>query len=689
MRFRYLLAAMGLAVIASCGGPVPGPVSGFIGNPYMPLWEHVPDGEPHVFEDPDNPGHYRVYVTGSHDTRYESYCGEDDRQWSAPVEDLTAWRDEGPVFTYAENGVWATMYAPDLVEVNRRDTGTRKYYLYPHCLMRMPMVCVGDRPNGPFTPVNVLTGGMVLPGSVIGFDPGVLVEEVDDPADPDYATGFRAYVAWGIVRSNGTELDQNTMYSPRRGTPDWPFLAPSQVTLMARDAREDQYTEQQRQYREWAGIGQEETIDFPAIAEGENLEDFDFFEASSFRKVGNKYVYIYSGHSGTEYGLEKSNATLRYAYADSPRGPWKSGGVLVDARAIVLSRDGSRLETSFGANNTHGSLAELNGQWYVFYHRAPRGFGYARQAMVAPVSVEADEKPVSEGGAVRISAYDPYRGGFMVKAADGNEYVGAEVTSEGFFMYGLPPYRYYSAGYACYLSNPDSMQDNWDVWDNRMDITQVKDGDIIGYKYFGFEGLAKPANGLPAFEGTRKGNGTAFNLFLAARTAQAFKVGVWMDSPWEDGACKGTRIGEIEVPAGGSADVTRFSVDVSAFVDGLKGKHAIYLVAEGPADEVLCDVVGLGFTKKGASLEFPVPPTVQISMNGQPVEMPAHPVWANDFNGLLDCTTYEVAVPAGTTMADVEATASSREVTITPDLAEMAFRCTYNGKTKTYRIIPQ
>ena len=26
------------------------------GNPYLPLWEHLPDGEPRVFEDPDNPG---------------------------------------------------------------------------------------------------------------------------------------------------------------------------------------------------------------------------------------------------------------------------------------------------------------------------------------------------------------------------------------------------------------------------------------------------------------------------------------------------------------------------------------------------------------------------------------------------------------------------------------------------------
>jgi len=32
------------------------------GNPYLPLWEHLPDGEPRVFEDPDKPGKYRIYI---------------------------------------------------------------------------------------------------------------------------------------------------------------------------------------------------------------------------------------------------------------------------------------------------------------------------------------------------------------------------------------------------------------------------------------------------------------------------------------------------------------------------------------------------------------------------------------------------------------------------------------------------
>ena len=48
-----------------------------VGNPYMPLWEHIPDGEPYVFEDPDQPGKYRVYVYGSHDNLVTAYCGRD------------------------------------------------------------------------------------------------------------------------------------------------------------------------------------------------------------------------------------------------------------------------------------------------------------------------------------------------------------------------------------------------------------------------------------------------------------------------------------------------------------------------------------------------------------------------------------------------------------------------------------
>ena len=148
------------------------------GNPYLPLWEHLPDGEPRVFEDPDNPGKYRVYIIGSHDVRFGSYCGPDIRAWSAPQEDLTNWRDEGPIFTYPIEGQWDVMYAPDLVEIKRKD-GKKEYYLYPHSRgrNREAMVCKGDRPTGPFKPINMNEDGTkTVPGSIFGFDPSVYVE---------------------------------------------------------------------------------------------------------------------------------------------------------------------------------------------------------------------------------------------------------------------------------------------------------------------------------------------------------------------------------------------------------------------------------------------------------------------------------------------------------------------------------
>ena len=199
------------------------------GNPYLPLWEHLPDGEPRVFEDPDRPGKYRAYIIGSHDTSVDRYCGSDIRMWSAPVEDLTDWRDEGAIFTYSHNGKWDIMYAPDLVEVPQKD-GSKIYYLYPHSRgpRREAMVCKGTRPDGPFTPVNLSEDGShTVAGSVLGFDPSIYVDIITDPSDPDYGTGFRAYGFWGFQRSLAAELDPATMYSVRPGTETMPYFIPA------------------------------------------------------------------------------------------------------------------------------------------------------------------------------------------------------------------------------------------------------------------------------------------------------------------------------------------------------------------------------------------------------------------------------------------------------------------------------
>ena len=404
---------------------------------------------------------------------------------------------------------------------------------------------------------------------------------------------------------------------------------------------------------------------------------------------------IYSGYSGAEYGLGITNSTLRYAYGDTPLGPWKSGGVLVDSRAPVLNRDGSRLQTTNAGHNTHGSIQLINGQWYVFYHRPPRGFGYARQSMVAPVRVEWDEKSVSEGGKVSIRAYDPYAEDsiWTVKDSRGNEYRGAEVTSEGFHIYGLDPYQYYSAGIACYLSDVTLQQDSWDIWDNHAPVTNVKNGNIIGYKYFGFGGLDKDKSGLKAFEGTKKGNQTAFNLFLTPKTPKTFKVNVWLDGPWDNATWKGEKIGEISVPANSAQEAKQFKIDVSKFVDGLNKKHAIFLVAEGP-EGALFDLIGLGFSSKRKEIVRPVAPVVGITVNGKNIELPEAPVRSTNANGITGYDIYEATykVPADASgIPVVSASADNKDVKIKITQAASAsgtaiVKFDYRGIVKTYRV---
>ena len=93
---------------------------------------------------------------------------------------------------------------------------------------------------------------------------------------------------------------------------------------------------------------------------------------------------------------------------------------------------------------------------------------------------------------------------------------------------------------------------------------------------------------------------------------------------------------------GNEGGVVRLSADVSGAVDGLKGKHAIYLVAEGEGGKPLCMLKGLGFSKKGKHLEFPKVPEVTISVNGEKVELPSTPTRMNADNGYTGYDRYDV-----------------------------------------------
>lgn len=128
----------------------------------------------------------------------------------------------------------------------------------------MRMVCKGKRPDGPFTPINLNADGTEeLPGSILDFDPSVYIENITDPKDPDYDTGFRAYGYWGFQHSSAAQLDPSTMYSLRPGTELIKYSLP------ACDAQ--------------GNVRDPKGTTYPII-KGQKPTDFNFFEASSIRK---------------------------------------------------------------------------------------------------------------------------------------------------------------------------------------------------------------------------------------------------------------------------------------------------------------------------------------------------------------------------------------------------------------------
>ena len=493
-----------------------------VGNPYMPLWEHIPDGEPYVFEDPDNPGHQRVYVYGSHDNLKTMYCGRDQVVWSASVDSLNNWRYDGIILIVDKNAKGEpfdsaqtadVLYAPD-VTLMTDSTGKKTYYLFPNDQTgyRNGLIAKSDRPDGPFEVCNWNADDPVKVDGIYGFDPAVFVD--DDG---------RVYGYWGFGHSMAAEIDPATMCTVKPGTKVVDGMIPG--------------------FQEQPG----------------NV--FRFFEASSIRKIKDKYVFIYSRFTAEgEFGLSTSNYTLAYAYSDNPLGPWTYGGTIIDGRGREINEQGDTIASGVVAGNTHGSICEINGQWYVFYHRQSGLNEYARQAMVAPIEVKVEE---GAGGKVTISE--------------------GEYNSEGFALNGLNPLERHSAGIACWLTGPKVAIHEWpnntffgsyveagygtetnfdepyDLKNNTNRVVNNTDGSIVGYKYFNFD----ETNGK---------DGLKLDIRLTPEGIDG-RIDIMADRPWE--SQKGVLLGSIDITSQMAQVPTELSVALPELYK-LSGKHAIY-----------------------------------------------------------------------------------------------------------------
>ena len=536
---KFVFALAVLTVIASCGRKPSTSVT--VGNPYLPLWEHIPDGEPYVFEDPDHPGKQRVYIYGSHDIERTMYCGRDQVVWSAPVDNLQDWRYDGVIFRIDKNrdgkplneeGLFDVLYAPDVCLVVDPD-GTKTYYLYPNDMgwKRNSLVAKSSRPDGPFEACNWSKDNPNETEGIMGFDPGVLVD--DDG---------RVYGYWGFSQSFGAELDPATMATLKPGT--------------------------------------EVMVDMVSHLHQDGI--FRFFEASSIRKIEDKYVFIFSRWTANgEFGLPDTNYTLAYAYSDNPLGHWTFGGTLIDARGRETGENGETIVSATPTGNTHGSICQIGGQWYVFYHRQTGRNEFARQAMVSPITVDVEEGP---GGKVVISE--------------------GEYTSEGFALEGLNPLERHPAAIACWYTGPkpwrqhgddmfsgsyiepgygteDRFDAPWDLRNNMNRVVNNTDGSIVGYKYFNFS----KTHGMKKLQ---------LRLQLVPEGIDG-TVTVWADRPWASQG--GIPVCSFNLFADMPQESTEVRIDVPA-ITRMQGKHALYLTfSSEEKGKSLCALESLVFSK--------------------------------------------------------------------------------------------
>ena len=306
-------------------------------NPYLPSWEYIPDGEPYVFGD-------RVYVYGSHDF-FNGYvfCMGDYVCWSAPVDDLGNWRYEGVIYPRNADPLnkegKMCLYAPD---VTVGPDG--RYYLY-YVLDKISIVsvAVSDTPAGRYE----------FYGYVHYPDGTRLGEREDD--EPQFDPGVL------------TEGDRTCLYTGFCGRGDKSRTGARAVTLD----------------RDMLTVISDPVLIVPGseYSAGTGYEGHAFFEASSIRKVNGRYYFIYSSEVMHE---------LCYAVSDEPLGGFKYGGVLVSNTDLHIdSYKPAELPMAMGANN-HGSIEQINGEWYIFYHRHTNGTWYSRQGCAEKLTMNAD-----------------------------------------------------------------------------------------------------------------------------------------------------------------------------------------------------------------------------------------------------------------------------------------------------------
>lgn len=305
-------------------------------NPYLPGKEYVPDGEPYIFDD-------RLYIFGSHDEfEAETYCTGSYVGWSAPLSDLGDWRYEGVILEKGQDPLdqdgTKQYYAPDVT----KGTDGRYYLYYSIEGSYVISVAVSNQPAGKY----------VFYGHVKDKEGHILGENQGDPFQFDPAV---------LVDDDGRIY----LYSGQ-GMPVPEIDGRQVLGALVCELDTDMLTCKTEQK-----VITSRTIN--------TFEENPFFEASSIRKIGGTYYFIYSPLPNVH--------TLCYATSRYPDREFKYQGVIISNGGMKACKEGVQKPEYYWGNN-HGSILEMDYELYIFYHRHTNKSSWCRQGCVEHLVME-------------------------------------------------------------------------------------------------------------------------------------------------------------------------------------------------------------------------------------------------------------------------------------------------------------
>jgi len=264
-------------------------------------------------------------------------------------------------------------------------------------------------------------------------------------------------------------------------------------------------------------------------SDGTGFKGHEFFEASSIRKHGDTYYFVYSSVAGNE---------LCYATSKNPLKDFVYGGVIISNIDLNIDTYKPAGKPMNFWNNNHGSIVGIKGKWYVFYHRHTNGKEFSRQACLEPIKIEKDGK---------INQVEITSNGPNGEPLDGNGEYPAYIACNLFCLdYGVLTDEQYWSQRDTLL--PFITQDGRDGDEETGFVTNINDNYGVGFKYFNCNGITK------------------VKIKTRGYNRGAFEVKTSLD---------GEPLGRIEIV---SSNIWKeFSADISI----PDGKQALYFVYRG------------------------------------------------------------------------------------------------------------